>query len=105
MGKQLFDQEGFLRTGDIGYFKENGDLFYVERMKGLMKYKNNHVSPAELEDVLQSHPAVLESLVFGLPDPHVQELFSAAVVLKPGHTHVKEEDLKDFVNERVIEFK
>ena len=53
------------------------------------RYKNNHVSPAELEDVLQSHPAVLESLVFGLPDPHVQELFSAAVVLKPGHTHVR----------------
>ena len=36
--KQLFDSEGFLRTGDIGYYKENGDLFYVERMKGLMKY-------------------------------------------------------------------
>ena len=47
------------------------------------------MSPAELEDVLQSHPAVLESLVFGLPDPQVQELFSAAVVLKTGHNHVK----------------
>ena len=46
------------------------------------------MSPAELEDVLQSHPAVLESLVFGLPDPQVQELFSAAVVLKIGHNHV-----------------
>ena len=49
---------------------------------------NNHVSPAELDDILQAHPGVAECMVFGLPDPKVQELFSAAVVLKAEHKKV-----------------
>ena len=49
---------------------------------------NNHVSPAELDDILQAHPGVAECMVFGLPDPKVQELFSAAVVLKEEHKQV-----------------
>ncbi len=45
---------------------------------------NNHVSPTELEGILQCHPAVKESLVFGKPEPSVQELITAVVVLNPG---------------------
>ena len=52
------------------------------------RYMNNHVSPAELDDILQAHPGVAECMVFGLPDPKVQELFSAAVVLKAEHKKV-----------------
>ena len=46
------------------------------------RYQNNHVSPSEIEDVLQDHPDVKECLVFGKKDPTVQELISAVVVLK-----------------------
>jgi len=102
----LFDSDGFLRTGDIGYFDEKADLFFVDRMKGLMKYMNNHVSPAELDDILQAHPGVAECMVFGLPDPKVQELFSAAVVLKAEHKKVTPDELKSFVNGQVsVDFK
>ena len=48
----------------------------------LSRYQNNHVSPSEIEDVLQGHPDVKECLVFGKKDPTVQELISAVVVLK-----------------------
>ena len=46
------------------------------------RYKANHVSPTEIENILQEHPAVKECLVFGKKDPTVQELISAVVVLK-----------------------
>ena len=46
------------------------------------RYNNNHVSPTEIENLLQEHPAVAESLVFGEKDPTVQELISAVIVLK-----------------------
>ena len=85
----FLDEEGFARTGDICHYDEQGTVYYVDRMKELIKYKNNHVSPTELEDILQSHPAVQECLVFGLPEPSVQELFSAAVVLKPEFANVR----------------
>ena len=50
----------------------------------LFRYKNNHVSPTELEDLLQKHDDVQECLVFGKPDNQVQEIISAVVVLKQG---------------------
>ena len=65
------------------------------------RYCNNHVAPTELEEILQSHPAVQESLVFGVKEPSVQELISAVVVLKEGHHTVTEDDIKTFVNSRV----
>lgn len=53
---------------------------------------------------MQSHPAVRESLVFGLEDFEVQELISAVVSVNPGH-EVTEEEIKSFVNDKVIDFK
>jgi len=59
------------------------------------RYKNNHISPTELEAILQRHPAVREALVFGFPDPQVQELITAVVVPNTNFTVSKdlEEDL------------
>ena len=65
------------------------------------RYCNNHVAPTELEEILQSHPAVKECLVFGIKEPSVQELISAVVVFKEGHLPVTEDDIKTFVNSRV----
>ncbi len=48
------------------------------------RYNNHHVSPTEIESLLQDHPSVLESLVFGRPHPQTQEQVAAIVVLKPG---------------------
>ena len=48
----------------------------------ISRYKNNHISPTEIESIVQEHPDVAESLVFGRKDPNVQELLSIAVVPK-----------------------
>ena len=56
--------------------------YYVSHYYVLtIRYQNNHVSPTEIEAILQTHPDVKESLVFGKKDPRVQELISAVVVL------------------------
>ena len=82
--KKFFDFEGFGHSGDLGYYDENGQLHYVDRLKDLIKYNNNHISPGEIESVLQTHPAVQESLVYGKQDIKHQELITACVVLIPG---------------------
>ena len=81
--EEYFDFENFGHTGDLGYYNDEGYVVYVDRMKELMKYKNNHVAPTEIEDILQKHEAVQECLVFGKKDPRVMELISAVVVVKP----------------------
>ena len=81
--EDYFDFEGFGHTGDLGFYDDTGDIFFVDRLKELIKYKNNHVSPTELESVLQKHEAVQECLVFGRKEPRVQELITAVVVKKP----------------------
>lgn len=59
--------------------------YYVSHYYVLtIRYQNNHVSPTEIEAILQTHPDVKESLVFGKKDPRVQELISAVVVLNEG---------------------
>ena len=50
------------------------------------RYHNNHISPTELEDILQKHPAVKECLVYGQPSAAHQEIVTACVVVKPRHT-------------------
>ncbi|XP_019185554.1 PREDICTED: 4-coumarate--CoA ligase-like 9 isoform X3 [Ipomoea nil] len=56
----------WLRTGDICYFDENGFLFVVDRLKELIKYKGYQVAPAELEQLLQSHPHIIDAAVIPL---------------------------------------
>ena len=103
--KEYFDFEGFAHTGDMGYYTPEAQFFYVDRIKELIKYNNNHFAPTEIEDILQRHPCISECLVFGKPDPKVQELITAVVVKKPGYKNVSEDDLISFVNEKVNDFK
>ncbi|XP_057949529.1 4-coumarate--CoA ligase-like 9 isoform X2 [Malania oleifera] len=59
----ILDSEGWLRTGDICYIDNEGFLFFVDRMKELIKYKGYQVAPAELEHMLQTHPDIVEAAV------------------------------------------
>jgi len=101
---EFFDEEGFGHTGDLGYYDDKGTIFFVDRLKELVKYKNNHVSPTELEDVLQKHSSVKESLVFGIENSEVQEIISAVIVLRPGH-EATEDDIREHVNSQVLDYK
>lgn len=57
---------GWLRSGDIGYYNETGEIFLYERMKELLKYNCYQVSPLEVEEVLLAHPDVQEAAVVGI---------------------------------------
>jgi acyl-CoA synthetase (AMP-forming)/AMP-acid ligase II len=93
-----------MRTGDIGYFDEDGCVFLVDRLKELIKYNALQVAPAELEDIVQSHPAVQDAAVVGAPDEQTGEIPMAYVVRKPGAT-LDAAGLMEYVAARVAPYK
>jgi acyl-CoA synthetase (AMP-forming)/AMP-acid ligase II len=76
------DRDGWLHTGDLGYADEQGCFFIVDRLKDVFKVKGLQVSPAELEAVLMTHPAIADAAVIGVPDERAGEVPKAFVVLK-----------------------
>jgi acyl-CoA synthetase (AMP-forming)/AMP-acid ligase II len=103
--RQFFGEDGFCRSGDLGHYDEQGTLYYDGRLKELIKYKNFHLYPNELEELLLQHEAVEDAAVFGRPEPAVQELVTALVVRKAGSLGVTGEVLRDMVDARVDEHK
>jgi acyl-CoA synthetase (AMP-forming)/AMP-acid ligase II len=84
---ETIDRDGWLHTGDVGYFDDAGNLFVVDRLKELIKYRGYHVAPAELEAELVTHPAVADAAVVSRPDVEAGELPVAYVVLRePANT-------------------
>ncbi|MCI35187.1 4-coumarate-CoA ligase, partial [Trifolium medium] len=61
--ERTIDKEGWLHTGDIGYIDDDDELFIVDRLKELIKYKGFQVAPAELEALLLSHPKISDAAV------------------------------------------
>ncbi len=74
----------WLHTGDLGYFDEDGYLFIAGRIKELIIRGGYNVYPAEIEDVLHSHPAVEEAAVVGVPHDVLGEEVKAVVICRPG---------------------
>jgi acyl-CoA synthetase (AMP-forming)/AMP-acid ligase II len=100
----MLEADGWLHTGDIGFFDEDGHLYVVDRLKELIKYKGYQVAPAELEALLLTHPAVADAAVIPVPDEEVGEVPKALVALKPGAS-ARPEELMAFVAGRVAPFK
>jgi o-succinylbenzoate---CoA ligase len=77
--------DGWLRTRDVGVLDAKGRLTLLSRRTDLIVRGGENLYPAEIEAVLANHPAITESAVVGVPDPHWGELPFAFVVLRPGH--------------------
>jgi long-chain acyl-CoA synthetase len=82
--RALFDDEGWMRTGDVGSLDDQGFLFLVDRVSDLIITGGENVYPAEVERVLITHPDVREVAVVGLPDALWGESVTAFVVLEDG---------------------
>ncbi|WP_217546666.1 class I adenylate-forming enzyme family protein [Streptomyces sp. GbtcB6] len=79
-----FDEEGFLRTGDLGRVTGTGHLVLTGRLKDVIIRKGENISAKEIEDLLAAHPAVADAAVVGLPDAERGELVCAVVEQPPG---------------------
>ncbi|XP_074115187.1 luciferin 4-monooxygenase [Cotesia typhae] len=97
---QTIDHHGWLHTGDLGYFDHDGDLFIVGRLKELIKSKGFQIAPAEIENILLSHPDVNDAAVFGKYDATGDQVPVAFVVKKP-QSDVTGEQLRKFVDDKV----
>ncbi|GAA2240362.1 MULTISPECIES: AMP-binding protein [Kitasatospora] len=87
---------GWLHTGDLGRLDEDGFLTIVDRLKDMIIVVGGHVYTTELEDLLNSHPQVRQSAVFGVPDADRMERVHAVVVPVPGGA-VDEQQLRELV--------
>lgn len=94
-----WDEDGFLKTGDVAYFDEDFCFYIVDRIKELLKFRSWHLVPAVLESVLLQHPAVKEAVVLGVPHEIDGDHALGVVVLK--EDDVTGEELEKFVEERV----
>ena len=81
---RTIDADGWLRTGDAGYFDADGYLFLHDRIKDMVVSGGENIYPAEVENVLLSHPALVDAAVIGVPDERWGETVKAIVVLAPG---------------------
>ncbi|KAJ6641840.1 Luciferin 4-monooxygenase [Pseudolycoriella hygida] len=101
---ESIDREGWFRTGDLGYYDEELNFFIVDRLKELIKYKGFQVAPAELEGLLLSNPKIKDAGVIGIPDEVAGEL-PMAFVVKQANVEITEDEVKDFVVERISKTK
>ncbi|KAG0418851.1 hypothetical protein HPB47_004546, partial [Ixodes persulcatus] len=95
---EVLSSDGWISSGDLGYYDENGQFFIVERLKDMIKCMDQQVAPAEVENLLMGHEAVAEAAVVGIPHQDFGEAPTAFVVLKDGRRDsVSEDTLKDIV--------
>ncbi|XP_050353171.1 luciferin 4-monooxygenase-like isoform X2 [Nymphalis io] len=80
----VFSEDGYFKTGDLLYRDENDNYYFVDRIKTLIKYRNSHVLPTEIEQVISSHAGVRAACVAGRRDAADGERPAACVVRAPG---------------------
>jgi o-succinylbenzoate---CoA ligase len=97
-------RNGELYTGDIGYLDDEGDLWIVQRRSDLIVSGGENIYPTEVEEVLQSHPAVAAVCVVGVPSVEWGQQVAAAIVLHQG-VNVTVNDLMTFSRQRLAGYK
>ena len=94
--KEAFDEDGYFRTGDLGKLRADGYLTLTGRLKDVIVRKGENISAKEIEDLLYTHPKVVEVAVIGLPDPERGERVCAVVQLADGAGDLELADVVSF---------
>ncbi|KGB55696.1 AMP-dependent synthetase and ligase [Sphingopyxis sp. LC81] len=102
--KAAFFDNGYFRSGDLGYLDEDGYLFIVDRKKDIIIRGGENISCQEVEAAIYEHAEVNECAVFGLPDERLGECVGAVVWMKPGSS-VTAEELVAFLSARLAPYK
>ena len=102
----VHDGKKFFRTGDLGYYDEDGYFFITDRLKRMINASGFKVWPAEVEAMLYAHPDIQEACVIGTRDAHRGETVKAVVVLKPAaRGKLKPEDVSNWAKAHMAAFK
>jgi fatty-acyl-CoA synthase len=102
--RAAFFDGGWLRTGDAGYFDQEGFLYIYDRVKDMIVTGAENVYPAEVENALFGHPAIADVAVIGVPDPRWGEAVKAIVVLKQG-VEATADEIIAYGRQRIAGFK
>jgi acyl-CoA synthetase (AMP-forming)/AMP-acid ligase II len=97
-------RDGWLYTGDLGYYDENGFVYIADRKKDMIITGGENVYPIEVENVLYRHPAVQEAAVIGIPDPYWVESVHALVMLKRD-AQATEDEIISFCRGQIAHYK
>ncbi|MDP7343265.1 MAG: AMP-binding protein, partial [Alphaproteobacteria bacterium] len=95
---------GWFRTGDQGRMDGAGYLTLTGRLKEIINHGGEKISPREVDDVLMTHPAIAQAVVFAVPHDKLGEDVGAAIVLREG-AEASEREIRDFAAERLAAFK
>ncbi|XP_055616338.1 uncharacterized protein LOC129762263 isoform X2 [Toxorhynchites rutilus septentrionalis] len=101
--REILDSEGWLHTGDIGRFDEDGLLYVIDRKKDIIKYNGYQISPSEIESVIQSMPGIINVCVTGVPVPGSD--LPAALVVKSNGTDVDRDGIHQLVENKLGSYK
>ena len=99
------DGERFFRTGDLGYYDEEGYFFITDRLKRMINAAGFKVWPAEVEAMLYAHPAIQEACVVGARDAYRGETVKAFIVLKKEKRETTSNDIVAWAREKMAAFK
>ena len=102
--KAAFTENGFFRTGDLGYLDEDEYLFIVDRKKDIIIRGGENITCIEVEEAIYAHDSVSECSVFGLPDERFGEVPAAVYLLKE-NTDLTPDELREFLLSKIAPFK
>ncbi|XP_049536846.1 uncharacterized protein LOC125951822 [Anopheles darlingi] len=104
--KATIEDRGYTRSGDIGYFDKDGYLYLIDRQKDIFKYRGFHVSPSELESIVERLDGVREVCVVAVPeDAEKTSEMPAAVIVRQDGSTLDAAQIVRFVEEQVSDFK
>jgi 4-coumarate--CoA ligase len=120
--RECLSEQGWLRTGDMAHYDNDGFFYITDRIKELIKVRGHQVAPAELEALLLTHPEVIDAAVIGIHDNYSGELPRAFVIRRRNPDYattddtdesnkteesvmITESDLYEWVKERVTGYK
>ena len=95
---------GWFRTGDQGVLDEDRFLKITGRLKEIINRGGEKIAPLEVDNVIQSHPAVAQTVTFSMPHPKLGEEVAAAIVLNEG-AKITDREIKNFASEKLADFK
>ncbi|KAK6059736.1 AMP-binding enzyme [Cooperia oncophora] len=102
---EILDSSGYVKTGDAAFYDESGNIYVLDRMKDIIKYKGTLVCPSEVELTLRVHPGIDDCAVVGRQDHVSGEVPAAFVVKNPSHQLLSSAEVRQYVSGKIPTFK